>query len=450
MVSVHVPAYNEPPDMMIETLNALAVLDYPRFEVIVIDNNTKDPATWQPVEAHCQTLGPRFRFFHVDPLAGFKAGALNYALRETDPQAEVVAVIDSDYIVEANWLRALVPQFSDPNMAIVQAPQDYRDGGENVFKAMCLAEYRGFFQIGMVTRNERNAIIQHGTMTMVRRTVLDDVGGWSEWCITEDAELGLRIFEQGYSASYTPYSFGKGLMPDTFLDFKKQRFRWAYGSVLILRHHMMEIFGLKPTKLTRGQRYHFLAGWLPWFADGVNMLFNFLALGWSFGMIFFWEYLSPPPMVFTLLPVTLFVFKCLKMFFLYRKRVTATRRQSLAAGLAGLALSHTIARAMLTGFITSKIGFFRTPKNAQANAILKALGDAREEALFVVALVLAIIGVLLRKDSDMLDIHIWVAVLAIQSIPYTAAVVMSLISGLPKLPAKLVGVMAALRGLGED
>ena len=110
------------------------------------------------------------------------------------PAAEVVAVIDSDYVVEANWLRELVPFLEDPKMAIVQAPQDYRDGDENLFKAMCNAEYRGFFRIGMVTRNERNAIIQHGTMTMVRRSVLDEVEGWSEWCITEDAELGLRIF----------------------------------------------------------------------------------------------------------------------------------------------------------------------------------------------------------------------------------------------------------------
>ena len=57
MVSVHVPAYNEPPDMMIETLDALAQLDYPRYEVIVIDNNTRDPAVWQPVRDHCAKLG---------------------------------------------------------------------------------------------------------------------------------------------------------------------------------------------------------------------------------------------------------------------------------------------------------------------------------------------------------------------------------------------------------
>ena len=451
MVSIHVPAYNEPPDMMIQTLNALTRLDYPHFEVLVIDNNTTNPAVWEPVQEHCLHLGERFRFFHVDPLSGFKAGALNFTLRETAPEAEVVAVIDSDYMVEPDWLRALVPQFADANMAIVQAPQDYRDGEENAFKAMCLAEYRGFFQIGMVTRNERNAIIQHGTMTMVRRQVLDEVGGWAEWCITEDAELGLRIFERGYAACYIPCSYGKGLMPDTFLDYKKQRFRWAYGSVLILRHHMMAMFGLQNTGLTRGQRYHFLAGWLPWFADGINMLFNILALGWSWGMIFFPKHLSPPHVVFAALPLTLFVFKSLKMFFLYRSRLAATRRQSLAAGLAGLALSHTIARAMITGFITRRIGFFRTPKKAQANAFLKALGDAREELLFAAALVLAVGGILFsRPDAGLLDTRVWTLMLAVQAIPYASAVVVSLISGLPRLPARLVGVMAPLKGMGGE
>ena len=119
-------------------------------------------------------------------------------------------------------------------------------------------------------------------------------------------------------------------------------------------------------------------------------------------MIIFPDYLSPPHIIFAFLPIVLFFFKSIKMFFLYRSRVVATRRQSLAAGLAGLALSHTIARAMLTGFITRKIGFFRTPKKAQANAFFKALGDAREELLFAIALVLSIVGVLLRKDGDML------------------------------------------------
>jgi exo-beta-1,3-glucanase (GH17 family) len=141
MVSIHVPAYNEPPDMMIETLDALAALDYPRYEVLVIDNNTKDPSVWQPVEVHCARLGSRFRFFHKSPLAGYKAGALNFAIQKTAAEAEIVAVIDSDYKVHPRWLRDLCPQFLNPEIAIVQAPQDYRDSQENAFKAMAYAEY---------------------------------------------------------------------------------------------------------------------------------------------------------------------------------------------------------------------------------------------------------------------------------------------------------------------
>ncbi|WP_122744692.1 glycosyltransferase, partial [Pseudomonas viridiflava] len=69
-VSLHVPCYNEPSDMVILTLDALQRLDYPDFEVLVIDNNTQDPGVWKPVERHCHKLGTHFRFFHVDPLSG--------------------------------------------------------------------------------------------------------------------------------------------------------------------------------------------------------------------------------------------------------------------------------------------------------------------------------------------------------------------------------------------
>ena len=115
-VSIHVPCYNEPPAMVIETLDALAALDYPDFEVLVIDNNTRDEAVWRPVEAHCAELGARFRFFHVAPLAGFKAGALNFALAQTAPDAAIVAVIDSDYIV--------TPELAARPRAGVRQPED--------------------------------------------------------------------------------------------------------------------------------------------------------------------------------------------------------------------------------------------------------------------------------------------------------------------------------------
>ncbi|OGQ99670.1 MAG: beta-(1-3)-glucosyl transferase [Deltaproteobacteria bacterium RIFOXYD12_FULL_55_16] len=443
MVSVHVPTYNEPPEMLIETLDALARLDYPRYEVLVIDNNTKDPAVWQPVAAHCRKLGSQFRFFHVDPLAGFKAGALNFALEKTAPEAEILAVIDSDYLVTPDWLKDMAPQFAKPSLAIAQAPQDYRDDGENLFKAMCYAEYKGFFYIGMLTRNERNAIIQHGTMTLVRKSVLQEVGGWAEWCITEDAELGLKIFERGYEATYLPKTYGRGLMPDTFLDFKKQRFRWAYGAVQILRQHAKALLFGKQTALTRGQRYHFVAGWIPWLADSLNMLFTLAALGWSTGMAYFPLKVDPPLVILSVMPLALFVFKMGKMIYLYRIRVGATTGQTLASAIAGLSLSHTISQAILLGFFTKDRPFFRTPKRARSHALLQALQSAREEALIMIALWLAAVCVVVAQGSETADLLVWIMVLLVQSIPYLAAVIMALVSGFAKTEEEIISSITA-------
>ena len=448
-VSIHVPAYNEPPDMLIETLDALARLDYPDFEVLVIDNNTQDEAVWRPVEAHCRALGPRFRFFHVDPLDGFKAGALNFALRQTAPEAAVVAVIDADYVVRPEWLRDLVPAFANARTGVVQAPQDYRDAGENAFKAMCHAEYRGFFHIGMVTRNERNAIIQHGTMTLVRRSLLERIG-WAEWCITEDAELGLRIFEEGYEATYIPVSYGRGVMPDSFLDFKKQRSRWAFGAMQILRRHFDWLVRGDRGRLTAGQRYHFIAGWLPWLADGFNLLFTCGALAWSLVMVVFPRHAEAPLMIFSVLPLSLFIFKLVKLLHLYRTRVRATFTQTIAATLAGLSLSHTIGAAMLSGLVRADRPFFRTPKHARKHALGEALGAAREEAFLMAGLWLAAFAVsqIPNLDGDLPglvggpDLTVWVAALLIQSLPYAAAVVVSLVSALA-LPGAWIGEAGA-------
>lgn len=430
-VSVHVPCYNEPPEMMKKTLDALSRLDYPDFEVLIIDNNTKDPAVWEPVRDYCEVLGPRFRFFHVAPLAGFKGGALNYILPHTAPDVEVVAVIDADYCVEPNWLKQMVPHFSDPKIAVVQSPQDYHDGEENVFKKLCYAEYKGFFHIGMVTRNDRDAIIQHGTMTMIRRTVMDELK-WADWTICEDAELGLRVFEKGYSAAYSHQSFGKGVMPDTFIDYKKQRFRWAYGAIQIMKGHARALFQGKDSQLTLGQRYHFIAGWLPWIADGMNIFFTVGALLWSSAMIIVPKRVDPPLLIFAIPPLALFFFKFGKIMFLYRRAVGVNLVRSFQAAVAGLALSHTIAKAVLYGTFTKTIPFFRTPKMASNHGLLVALAEAREEVFIMLLLWGAALGIVLVQGVPSRDMMFWVAMLLVQSLPYLAALVMALLSAAPK------------------
>ena len=304
---------------------------------------------------------------------------------------------------------------------------------------MCFAEYRGFFEIGMVTRNERNAIIQHGTMTLVRRSALEEVGGWGEWCITEDAELGLRIFEAGYEALYLSYSYGRGLMPDTFIDYKKQRFRWAYGAMQILRRHTKELFSAKSSALTNGQRYHFLAGWLPWIADGFNLIFNLAAIAWSVAMIISPTQIDAPLVMFSVLPLSLFVFKISKMVYLYRSRVKANLRQTVAAAIAGLALSHTVGLATLKGLFTDNMPFVRTPKLARPSALLQALAAVREESLMLLSLLAVVLMLsLVPREYGSPDLRIWSVVLLIQALPYAASVLVSFVSAF-RWPSHLLG-----------
>lgn len=417
--------------MVMETLDALARLDYPNFEVLVIDNNTKDDAIWKPVEAHCEKLGARFRFFHLPEWPGYKAGALNFALTQTAPDAAIVGVIDSDYTVSPDWLRATIPYFSKPEIAFVQAPQDYRDENENTFKRMCYWEYAGFFHIGMVQRNERNAIIQHGTMTLIRKTALQLSGQWSEWCICEDAELGLRLFENGYEAVYMNHSLGKGLMPDNFSAYKTQRFRWAYGAAQILKRHWRAL--AEGSRLTQGQRYHFISGWLPWFADAAHVLFAVAAIFWSILLLF--KLVEFPPVVFLVPTLSVFVFKIAAALVLYQVRVKCGWRDRWGAAIAGMALSHAVARAMWQGMFTSDKPFFRTPKCEGKAPALQALMMAREEFILLILLIFSAVSVLWVFDTENRNADLWAGMLLVQTLPYWAAVALAAINAWPKKSA---------------
>src|SRR5206468_1486671 len=190
--SLHIAAYNEPPDMLIETIKSVEALDYPDFEVVVVDNNTRDPEVWRPVEDYCRNR-PRVKFVHVDPWPGFKSGALNLALREhTARDAQLVGVVDADYLVDPSYLRSVVGYFADHRLAFVQTPQDYREYRGDSYLEACYDAYKYFFVSSMPSRNERNSIIFAGTMGLIRRSVLEEIGGWDEWVITEDADASLQ------------------------------------------------------------------------------------------------------------------------------------------------------------------------------------------------------------------------------------------------------------------
>ena len=430
-VSLHLPIHNEPPDMVRMTLEALNKVDYPNLEVLVMDNNTKDPAVWEPVKADCERLGPKFRFFHLENWPGFKAGAINHALEQTAPDAEIIAVIDSDYILSPDWLNCMVPYFDNENVGFIQSPQDYRDRDQSAFKSFCYWEYAGFFNIGMVQRNEYNAIIQHGTMTMIRKSALLEVGNWSEWCICEDSELGLRLYEAGYDSVYVKDSFGKGVMPDTMSGYMTQRYRWVYGAMQIIKAHWRSFLPSKKPKLTPAQKYYFIAGWLPWFSDALALVFTITSLILT-GVILYDPIHSELPANAFLLPtVGIFSFKIIRGLWLYQARVPCSVWQSLGASLSGLSLTHTVAKGTMQGLFTSGKPFMRTPKFEQHSALFVGLFTIRQELSLLILLSVAIGMMASLEHFDNLSGRLWIAILSVQAVPYVAALLTVLISIAP-------------------
>jgi exo-beta-1,3-glucanase (GH17 family)/glycosyltransferase involved in cell wall biosynthesis len=421
-VSIHLACYNEPPEMVFVTLDSLAELKYENYEVLVIDNNTKDPAIWKPVQEYCEKLGSKFRFFHLEPWPGFKAGALNFGLKETDPRADVVAVIDADYVVREDWLASLTGYFHDPKVAVVQCPQAHRDYEHNRFRRMTAWEYDGFFRIGMHHRNERNAIIQHGTMTMVRRSALEGTGGWSEWTICEDAELGLRLMHAGYELVYVDELMGKGLTPADFKAYKSQRYRWAFGAMQILKGRWNWMTQKGP--LSAGQRFHFLTGWFSWFADALHLIFTMMAIFWTAGMVAFPTIFNLPMQLFLIPVIGFFFAKAIFGIVLYRVRVPCSWYDTLMASLASMSLSHAIARGILHGLTREKTSFVVTAKSRRlGGSNFAAFAPVREELLMAIALVGCIVGMGLRFGTSYVEGTLWMFILAAQSIPYVSAVI---------------------------
>jgi cellulose synthase/poly-beta-1,6-N-acetylglucosamine synthase-like glycosyltransferase len=418
-VSIHLPICNEPPQTVRETLDALAALDYDRFEVLVVDSNTADPHLWEPVAEHCARLGPKFRFFTLGKYKGLKAGALNFALGETAPDADIIGVVDSDHIVAPDWLRAMVPAFADPKLGFAQSPRESRDADGNAFRRLMSGE--------------------HCATILIRKQALTAEQGWAEWCVTEDAELALRLFRAGYAAVYADRSFGRSALPDDFAVLRAQRAREAYGATRILRAHAGALLNPFSQALTPGQRWHFVAGWLPSMGDALGLAFLIMGLAWSIGLI-----LDPAreiPIALVLLPFGLFLFKLVPAF--------AGRP---GAGVAGLALSHGIGKAVWRGLFTSHPPVSCPLKMAAAPALARGLATAREEFWVLFLIWGVLLGVGIGQDWATLEVRLWCAMLFVQSLPYVAAIGVSIFAAMPSHRPKRApwpAAMSARDGYGR-
>jgi hypothetical protein len=398
-VSLHVPAHNEPPDMVIETLRHLLRLDYPRYEVILIDDNTDDEKLWRPVEAWCARHGVKFA--HLEDWPGYKSGALNYALRElTDEAAEVIGVVDSDYQIEPGFLRGCAPAFAEPWVGFIQAPQDYRDWQTAPYYRRLYYSYKYFFAISQPSRNEHDGAIFAGTMGLIRRVALEQLGGWDEWCITEDAELSLRLLRAGWHGLHMDQTWGRGIMPLTFEGLKGQRYRWCFGGIQILRMHWRSLIPGRKTRenhLTEAQRWAYLAGGIQWYGDLLGLIFLVFLLAGAANLATGGGELFRKLTPFLVATVPVLVgLGLIRAIALLRRGTGASWRDALGAFFIWQSTSLVVARASVLGLFARKAAFLRTPKTSERAKWWEALQANWAEASLAVLGLAGIAGALTR------------------------------------------------------
>jgi len=392
-VSIHVPICNEPVDLVSKTIHALSRLSYPAYEVIVVDNNTDDPALWMPIKACCEQLG--FQFVHVNPHPGFKAGALNLALAKTSATASLIAVVDADYELRPEFLTDNVAVFTDPNVAFLQTPQRSKNVQANKITRAFNPVYDFFYDITMLARSQRNSIIFAGCAGLIRCSALREAGGWAEWSITEDAELSLRLLKLGYKGVYVNRGYGAGLMPETFNDIQKQWFRYFCGGLDITSHFLVSTI-LARNKLSFMQRLDFLMGGII----NLGAVMMLLSTAWivitamtysilqaqgsalAGDMLYWLGIFSNWLIVYD----SFLIFEVFLLFLAFRLVYQFNWIEALGAAGSFLSLMTTQARAALSFLLGQERSFMKTPKQTIDRSRKRGIGPIWFELLLCIAL----------------------------------------------------------------
>ncbi|GAA3907216.1 MULTISPECIES: UDP-forming cellulose synthase catalytic subunit [Gibbsiella] len=289
-VDVYIPTYNESLDVVRDTVLAAQCIDYPKdkIKIYVLDDGTRN----------------EFAVFAADAGVGYitraehshaKAGNLNHAMKVT--KGELICVFDCDHVATRAFLQATVGGFlKDPRLALVQTPHYFYspDPFERNLSAARAMPGEGALFYGPIQQGNDNwnATFFCGSCAVIRRTALDEVGGFAVETVTEDAHTALKMQRRGWNTSFLSIPLAAGLATERLGLHIVQRTRWARG--------MTQIFRVDNPLLGRGlklpQRLCYLSAMLYYqlglprvvflTAPSVYLLFNLNIISSSASLIF--------------------------------------------------------------------------------------------------------------------------------------------------------------------
>ena len=274
-VDVLIPTCGEPLPVLERCLLGCSSLHYQQRTLWVLDDVGRPEVAALAAAYGC-------RYHHRPQRLHAKAGNLNAGLALG--RGELVAVFDADFVPQQHFLERTIGLLLEPQVALVQTPQHCFNADPVMrnlgLEAWLLPDEESFYRWIEPVRSAWGAVVCAGTSFVVRRSALNQIGGFVEQAISEDLVTGMALASRGWKLRYLGEKLSAGLAAETMLDFVRQRQRWASGTLqaLRLRQGPLRLHGLRP-----GQRLAYLEGALHWFNTVPRLLLLLMPL--SIGLL---------------------------------------------------------------------------------------------------------------------------------------------------------------------
>ncbi len=230
LVSIVVPAYNEGV-VIRQSIRSLLALDYPFFEVLVIDDGSKDDT----YSAAREMAATDRRVQVVRKINGGKASALNLGIARA--KGSLILNVDADSRLDAGSLRACVRHFLDPNVGAVAGNIKVANR-DNLLCRLQAIEYIQGLALERLAQGAVKAVsVIGGPLGVFRRSALIDAGGYDHDTFAEDRDLTLKLLAAGWTIPYEPGAKAWAESPSKVLDLMSQRYRWSRGTVQAVFKH---------------------------------------------------------------------------------------------------------------------------------------------------------------------------------------------------------------------
>lgn len=263
-VDIFIPTYNEPVELLRETVVCAVNVKYPHI-TYVLDDGNREEVRRLAEEFNCIYLARTDR-------AHAKAGNLNNALRHSS--GEFIVTLDADHVASPELIDETIGFFADQEVAIVQCTQDFYnlDSFQHVVnwkRRVGWQQQELFFSVIQPGKDRHNATFYCGSPGVIRRSALEEIGGFPTGTVTEDMHTSLRLQKKGWRVLYHNKTLARGLAPQTFNGFATQWQRWGQGSMQVLRSEKV----LSSSELNWRQKLCYLSSFYFYWMSFVKMFF---------------------------------------------------------------------------------------------------------------------------------------------------------------------------------